>query len=165
MATNPLAAKLAGQMHINVSWAQWAIAAVVPGVVSLVVVPLLIYRFYHPEVKKTPRASELAKQKLAAMGKMRAKEWIMLAVFMLLLFLWIFGDQLGGIGSATTALVGLGVLLINGVLIWQDILDEEGAWDTLVWSAALVMMASFLVFFGSGFVGLARGGSWPRSPA
>ncbi len=144
MAANPLAAKLAGQMHINVSWAQWAIAAVVPGVVSLVLVPFLLYKAYPPEIKETPGASELAKQKLVEMGKMRRQEWIMLAVFILLLFLWIFGDQLAKIDSATTALVGLGVLLLTGVLTWKDILEEEGAWDTLVWFAALVMMASFL---------------------
>ena len=95
-------------------------------------------------MKKTPAASELAKQKLAEMGTMQPKEWIMLAVFALLLFLWIFGDALGHIDSATTALVGLGVLLITGVLTWKDILEEEGAWDTLVWFSALVMMASFL---------------------
>jgi DASS family divalent anion:Na+ symporter len=144
MAANPLAAKLAGQMHINVSWGQWAIAAVVPGLVSLVLIPFLLYKAYPPEIKETPGASELAKQKLLGMGKMRRQEWIMLAVFILLLFLWIFGDQLAKIDSATTALVGLGVLLVTGVLTWKDILEEEGAWDTLVWFAALVMMASFL---------------------
>ena len=144
MAANPLAAKLAGQMHINISWAQWAIAAVVPGVASLVLVPFLLYKFYPPEIKETPGASELAKQKLAEMGKMQRREWIMLAVFVLLLVLWIFGDQLAKIDSATTALVGLGVLLLSGVLTWKDILEEENAWDTLVWFAALVMMASFL---------------------
>jgi DASS family divalent anion:Na+ symporter len=68
----------------------------------------------------------------------------MLGVFFLLLLLWILGDQLAGIESATTALFGLSVLLITGVLTWKDILKEEGAWDTLVWFAALVMMASFL---------------------
>jgi divalent anion:Na+ symporter, DASS family len=144
MAANPLAAKLAGQLHINVSWGQWAIAAVLPGIVSLVLLPLLIYKLYPPEIKETPRASELAKEKLAEMGKMRVHEWTMLGVFLLLLLLWIFGDPLAGIDSATTALVGLGVLLITGVLTWKDILQEEGAWDTLVWFAALVMMASFL---------------------
>ena len=31
MAANPLAAKLAAQMHIEVSWGEWALAAMVPG--------------------------------------------------------------------------------------------------------------------------------------
>lgn len=144
MAANPLAAKLASQMHINVSWGQWAIAAIVPGIASLILVPLILYLLYPPEIKVTHGATELARQKLTEMGKVRPAEWIMLAVFLLLLFLWILGDQLAGIDSTTTALVGLGVLLITGVLTWKDILKEEGAWDTLVWFAALVMMASFL---------------------
>jgi divalent anion:Na+ symporter, DASS family len=144
MAANPLAAKLAAQMHIEVSWGEWALAAMVPGLASLVLIPLILYKVYPPEVKETPGASQLAKQKLAEMGKMHREEWVMLGVFFLLLLLWILGDQLARIDSATTALFGLSVLLITGVLTWKDILKEEGAWDTLVWFAALVMMASFL---------------------
>ena len=34
MAANPLAAKLAAQMHIDVSWGEWALAAIVPGLTS-----------------------------------------------------------------------------------------------------------------------------------
>jgi DASS family divalent anion:Na+ symporter len=144
MAANPLAAKLAGQMHIDVSWGEWALAAVVPGMASLVFIPLVLYKIYPPEIKETPGASQLAQEQLAKMGKMKRVEWIMLGVFLLLILLWIFGDQLAGIDSATTALFGLSVLLLTGVLTWKDILSEEGAWDTLVWFAALVMMASFL---------------------
>jgi DASS family divalent anion:Na+ symporter len=144
MAANPLAAKLAAGLHIDVSWGEWALAAVVPGVASLVLIPLILYKIYPPKIKETPGASQLAQQKLAEMGKMHRDEWVMLGVFFLLLLLWILGDQLAKIDSATTALVGLSVLLISGVLNWKDILHEEGAWDTLVWFAALVMMASFL---------------------
>jgi divalent anion:Na+ symporter, DASS family len=144
MAANPLAAKLAAGMHIDVSWGEWALAASVPGLASLVFIPFLLYWIYPPEIKATPGASQLAREKLAEMGKMHRDEWVMLAVFFLLLLLWIFGDQLAKIDSATTALVGLSVLLIANVLTWKDILREEGAWDTLVWFAALVMMASFL---------------------
>jgi DASS family divalent anion:Na+ symporter len=144
MAANPLAAKLAAGLHIDISWGEWALAAVVPGVASLVLIPLILYKIYPPEIKETPGASQLAQQKLAEMGKMHRDEWVMLGVFFLLLLLWILGDQLAKIDSATTALVGLSVLLISGVLNWKDILHEEGAWDTLVWFAALVMMASFL---------------------
>ena len=128
--------------------------------------PLFIYKVYPPEIKETPRASELGKEKLAAMGKMRSRERTMLAVFVLLVLLWIFGDQLAGIDSTTTAFVGLGVLLVTGVLTWKDILQEEGAWDTLVWFAALVMMASFLSelglipWFAKQTHGLVGGVSW-----
>lgn len=144
MAANPLAAKLAAGMHIDVSWGEWALAAVVPGVASLVLIPLILYKIYPPKIKETPGASQLAKEKLAEMGKTHRNEWVMLAVFFLLLLLWILGDQLAKIDSATTALFGLSVLLISNVLTWKEILHEEGAWDTLVWFAALVMMASFL---------------------
>jgi divalent anion:Na+ symporter, DASS family len=144
MAANPLAAKLAAQMQINVSWGEWALAAAVPGVVSLVLIPLVLFKLHPPEIKVTDKASELARQRLAEMGSVRPEEWTMLAAFLLLLFLWIFGDQLGNIDSATTALAGLGLLLVTRVLTWKDVLKEEGAWDTLVWFAALVMMASFL---------------------
>jgi divalent anion:Na+ symporter, DASS family len=144
MAANPLAAKLAAGMHINVSWGEWALAAAVPGIASLVLIPLILYKIYPPEIKETPGASQLAREKLAEMGQMHRDEWVMLGVFILLLLLWIFGDQLAGIDSATTALIGLSVLLAASVLTWKDILHEEGAWDTLVWFAALVMMAGFL---------------------
>ena len=144
MAANPLAAKLAGQMHIDLSWGKWALAAAVPGIISLLVLPFVVYKLYPPEIKETSIATQLAQQKLREMGKVHSHEWIMLGVFVLLLFLWIFGVSLAHIDSTTTALVGLGVLLISGVLTWKDVLEEEGAWDTLMWFAALVMMATFL---------------------
>jgi divalent anion:Na+ symporter, DASS family len=118
MAANPLAAKLAGQMHIDVSWGEWALAAMVPGIASLLLVPLLLYKVYPPEIKETQGASQLAKKKLAEMGQMQKTEWIMLSVFLLLLVLWIFGDPFAHIDSATTAFVGLSVLLVTGVLTW-----------------------------------------------
>lgn len=71
----------------------------------------------------------------------------MLACFVLLLTLWILGDVLA-VHTTVTAMIGLAVLLVTGVLTWDDILREKGAWDTLVWFAALVMMASFLTRLG-----------------
>ena len=53
-----------------------------------------------------------------------------------------------GIHTTATALLGLVVFLVTGVLTWEDVLKETGAWDTLVWFSALVMMASFLTELG-----------------
>lgn len=48
------------------------------------------------------------------------------------------------INATTAAFIGLGILLATGVINWDDVLKNKGAWDTVVWFAALVMMASFL---------------------
>jgi len=145
MAANPLATSLAlDNVGVDISWGRWASAAIVPGLISLAVIPWLLYKMNPPGVKETPEAAEMALQKLRDMGKMKRSEWVMLGTFVGLIFLWIFGDDIGDIYSTTTALLGLVVLLITGVLTWQDVLREKGAWDTLVWFAALVMMASQL---------------------
>jgi DASS family divalent anion:Na+ symporter len=85
----------------------------------------------------------MAREALIRMGSMKRNEWIMLGVFVLLLVLWIFGRVIN-VHTTTTALTGLVILLLTGVLNWDDIIDEREAWNTLVWFAALVMMAGFL---------------------
>lgn len=147
MAANPLAAELAAAQGVEMTWGGWALAALVPGLASLILVPWAIYRLYPPEILKTPEATALAKERLAALGGMSRGEWVMLSTFFLLLVLWILSGALG-IHTTTTALLGLVILLVTGVLSWDDVLAERGAWDTLVWFSALVMMASYLTELG-----------------
>jgi DASS family divalent anion:Na+ symporter len=147
MAANPLAAELAAAQGVEVTWTGWAVAALVPGLMSLLLVPWALYRLFPPEIRETPDAARLAKKHLQELGPVKASEWIMLGTFALLIGLWILSGTLG-VHTTTTALVGLVVLLICGVLTWGDILREKGAWDTLVWFSALVMMASFLTELG-----------------
>jgi DASS family divalent anion:Na+ symporter len=166
MAANPLAQKLAGDLKVTISWGGWALAALVPGLVSLIVVPLLIYRFHRPEITETPEAVEIAKGHLRDLGSVKRQEWMMCGVFVMLLVLWIFAKQLGELNPTTSALAGLAVLLLSGVLNWDDIKNETGAWDTLVWFAALVMMASFLnklgmvPWFSKSMGGMVSGYGW-----
>ena len=143
MAANPLVVELAAQQGVEISWALWAAAAAVPGLLSLLLVPLLIYRLYPPQITRTPAAPEIARQRLAELGAMTRDERILLAVFVLLLSLWIAGGALG-INATTTALAGVAAMLASGVLVWEDILRERSGWDTLIWFAVLVMLASQL---------------------
>jgi len=165
MAANPLAVELAAGLGVEITWGLWAVAAIVPGIISLLAVPYLIFKLYPPEVKETPAAAQLAADKLEELGKITRNEWIMAGTFVLLIVLWIFGDKLG-IHSTTTALLGLVVLLVSSVLTWSDVLKERGAWDTLVWFAVLVMMATFLntlgfiPWFTDTVAGLFEGMNW-----
>lgn len=148
MAANPLSVSLAaGLAGVSIDWAGWAIAACVPGLVCLVVVPLVIFKLFPPEVKQTPEASDLAKRKLAEMGPVTRAEKLMLLVFAIILVLWIAGSSIG-LDATVTAFIGLSLLLFFGVLTWDDVKNEKGAWDTLVWFSALVMMATYLNTLG-----------------
>ena len=80
-----------------------------PGIIALVLMPLVIYFMCPPELKETPEAPEFARTKLAEMGPLNRDEKIMIGVFGLLLLLWagvpamIFG-QAFALNATTVAL-------------------------------------------------------------
>lgn len=144
MAANPLTVSIAKDvLGVNITWESWFLAALLPGVLSLILIPIIIYRIDPPEIKETPRASGFAQKKLNDMGPLSKNEKYMIAVFILLVLLWIFGGQFG-IDETLTAFIGLAILLLTGVLNWEDVKNEKGAWDTLIWFSVLVMMAQQL---------------------
>jgi len=144
MAANPLTVSIAKDvLGVNITWESWFLAALLPGVLSLILIPIIIYRIDPPEIKETPRASGFAQKKLNDMGLLSKNEKYMIAVFILLVLLWIFGGQFG-IDETLTAFIGLVILLLTGVLNWEDVKNEKGAWDTLIWFSVLVMMAQQL---------------------
>jgi DASS family divalent anion:Na+ symporter len=149
-ASNPMCQKFAENLGIHISWTSWAIAALVPGLTAFFIIPFLLYKIYPPELKNTGDAPKIAAQKLKEMGAISKNEWLMLLTFVILLFLWMTGD-LFSIDATTTAFIGLVVLLLTSVLTWEDVKGEKGAWDTIVWFAVLVMMASSLDKLG--FIG------------
>lgn len=53
-----------------------------------------------------------------------------------------------GIASVVAAMLGLSILLLLGVLDWDDCLSEKSAWDTLAWFSVLVGMAGQLTNLG-----------------
>ena len=141
MAGNPLAQNLAEKTaHVHVTWMNWFLAAIVPGIVSLIVIPFIIYNMYPPTVKETPDAKDWAENELADMGSIAKAEKFMIGVFIIALLLWVVGSFIG-VDATLTAFIALSLLLITGVLDWKDILNETGAWNTLVWFSVLVMMA------------------------
>jgi DASS family divalent anion:Na+ symporter len=143
-ASNPIIARFAKESTgIDITYARWAIGAIVPGLLSLLLVPWVLYRVFPPEVKHTPAASELASVELKAMGPMKWSEWLMLLVFFLVASLWMT-TRLHHIDYAVVALLGIAVLLITGVLDWEDIVSEKAAWGVFIWYGGLIRMAEAL---------------------
>ena len=165
-ASNPIIARLTKDTTgIEISYARWAIAALVPGLLSLLLVPWLLYRVFPPEIKHTPAASELASKELRLMGPMKWSERLMLLVFGLVAILWIT-TELHHIDYAAVALLGISILLITGVLDWEDLISEKAAWAVFIWYGGLLRMAEALgqtgltKRFAEAAAGLTTGWKW-----
>lgn len=150
MAANPIAKDIAASQNVEITWMSWFTAAIVPGLLSLLIVPMVLYIIYPPEIKHLPQAFELSEKKLKEMGPMSAKEWIMLGVFVVLLTFWMF-DKTFGVSAPTAALLGLSLILLLKIIDWKDVLAESEAWHTFIWLAILVTMSTFLEKYG--FIG------------
>lgn len=143
-ASNVLISKFAQQVTgIELTYARWAAAAIVPGLISVVIVPLVLYRIFPPSIKHTPAAAKFADTELKRMGGMGRGERLMLVVFALVASLWMT-SALHGINYAAVALLGICVLLLCGVLDWEDVIRERAAWDVFIWYGGLVRMAEAL---------------------
>jgi DASS family divalent anion:Na+ symporter len=60
-----------------------------------------------------------------------------------LLLAWIFGPLIK-VDATAAALMAIAALLLVGVLAWEDITRHREAWNTFIWFAVLLMMATFL---------------------
>lgn len=151
MAGNPLIAELAAKtLNVNISWGLWALAAIVPGAIALLVVPYFLYKFYPPELKKTPEAKALAKGELEKMGPMSKGERILTFVFIGALILWATATYTK-LDATVIALFAVCIMLATQVISWQDVIGQKSAWDTLIWMGSLMTLATYLAKLG--FIG------------
>ena len=165
-ASNALIARFAQQVTgLDLSYSTWAIGAVVPGLAAFLVSPMILYRLYPPEVRHTPGAARIAQAELTRMGPMGHGEKLMMAVFGLVALLWMT-TAFHGINYAVVALIGMVVLLLSGVLVWDDLTTERGAWEVFLWYGGLVRLAEALgktgitKQFADASAGFTMGWSW-----
>lgn len=166
MAPNVLMVELAKKTaNISLSWGMWTLAASVPGILCLIIIPYLLYKIFPPEIKSTPEATEMAHRELGKMGPMKRTEKIMLFVFLLILALWAT-SEFTKLDATVVAFTGLAIMLLTGVIGWEDVLSEKGAWDAYIWFGGLVMMASqldqlgFMKWFANNVGGSLAGVPW-----
>jgi len=96
------------------------------------------------------------------MGSISANEIKMALIFVGLLVLWVFGEDID-VGASLAAAIGVSLMFVLRVLTWQDALEEKSAWDTMIWIGILIMLAGKLnqygmvSWFGKEFSGYLQG--------
>lgn len=147
-AANPLITSMSKNFGFELSWLVWAKAAILPGLLSLAILPFILFFFFPGSLRKTEEIQAFAKQQVKNSGPLKSQEWIMVCTFILLLMLWV-GSSIINIDATVSAFIGLTVLLVTNILTWDDIVNEKEAWTTLVWLATLLMLANNLEKLGT----------------
>lgn len=165
LAPNLLAVDLMRKIgHADITWLHWFLAFAPAGIPLLLALPLLVYVLYPPVVKQSARAPAWAREELVKLGPLSVHELSVAALALAAILLWIFGSSF--INATTVALAVVSVLLLSGIVSWDDVVSNREAWNTLMLLATLVTLSDGLYRTGvvEWFTTMAAGGMRGFSP-
>jgi L-tartrate/succinate antiporter len=143
LSPNVLAADLIFRtIHVKISWINWFQGIAPVGIALFLIVPILLYKIFPPEIKEAPDAPRWAGAELRMIGPITQAEVTLLALVTVALVLWIAGARY--IDATMAAIMVVVLMLILRVVSWKEILGNTQAWDVLVWFATLVTLANGL---------------------
>ncbi|MDX3959651.1 anion permease [Aliarcobacter skirrowii] len=144
LAPNLLAVDLMGRhTQHTLTWMEWATIMVPIMIPLFLLTPWLTYVIYPPTQKKSPEAPKWAAEELKKLGNVTFKEYLMAGLAVVALVLWIFGKEIG-INATTTAICVMTVMVLTGIISWDDLLSEKAAFNVFIWFATLVALADGL---------------------
>jgi citrate:succinate antiporter/L-tartrate/succinate antiporter len=138
---------------LEISWTQWFMGFLPVAVPLLLLLPLIVYWVYPPEIKASEEVPAWAAQEIVKMGAVKIQEIVMGSLVIMAVFLWIVGSNknlhLPIVGANFIDATGVVLVVIAGMILfkvveWDDILGNKGAWNVLVWFATLVALADGL---------------------
>jgi divalent anion:Na+ symporter, DASS family len=165
-STNPIGVSLVKGYGVEIDFASWLLAASVPALTAIALLPLLLYKLFPPGVTATPEAPAMARNALREMGPLTRDEWIVAAIFAVMVGGWVLGERLG-LNLTAVAFAGLGAMLATNVLTVDDIADQGDTLAVFLWLAVLFALSAqlnelgFMGYVGTRLTGLLGGVSWP----
>lgn len=151
MATNAITVSLLSEMlNIHLTWGTWFMATVVPGGLFLFLAPLIIYKIYPPTLKSLSDIKPLAKKGLEELGPISRNEKILAGLFVLAVLGWMFGSSITfvNLNMQVVGFLFLALVLLSGILDWNDVIGAKGAWSIFVWYGAFYGVAAALASAG-----------------
>ena len=143
MAPNALALSIMEPvLGFKVNWIEWFLAASVPGLLCLFLIPLICYFIAKPELKHVDNKN-IAKKGLEELGPMSMREKSLAVLFVLALFGWICADFLG-VNSTTVALITMVLCIVLNIVSRDDVRKNKAGWDTLIWYGGIIGMSKIL---------------------
>jgi L-tartrate/succinate antiporter len=143
MAPNLLAVTLVRQTTgVEIGWNAWFLGFLPVGALLFVLVPLLVFVLYPPEIKRSPEVAQWAAAELRALGPMPWRQKAMAGLALGGVALWIFGGAL--VNATTVVLIVISLMVVLDVVSWNDVTGNQRAWNVLIWFGTLVALADGL---------------------
>lgn len=165
-SANPIGVSLAAQSGVKITFGSWLVAASVPALATILLLPLVITRLFPPGVTDTPDAPAAARKELLSMGPLSRDEWIVAVTFAVMVTGWILADSLR-LSVTALAFAGLGALLATNVLTINDINLQGSTLVTFLWLAVLFALSGqlnelgFMGYIGGRLTAMLEGIAWP----
>lgn len=114
---------------LNLTYFQWVVAAYPIILLEIPFVAYVLYRSFSPEVKDLSPAISALRAKVEEEGKMTRQDWVTIGIFLITVVMWMtISDQ---IGLGITALIGVLLFMVAGVVRWED-LNNNVNWGTIL---------------------------------
>ncbi len=147
MGPNLINVKLAQDvLGIQVSWPLWTLAAL-PGLLGFLITPWLVHKICPPDTASITAVRVRASQELGRMGNVNIRELIAAGVFFTILILW-STSTVSGIDNTLVAFIGVSLMLILGVIEWNDLAECKEMWSFLIWFGAILGFSAALTKLG-----------------
>jgi DASS family divalent anion:Na+ symporter len=129
-------------LKVQVDWMMWFKAAVIPGMLILLLIPWVVHKLYPPELTTIDNKT-LAADGLAELGPMSTREKALAVLFVLAVLGWATGT-ITKLNATAVAICFLSAALIAGVVNWKSLVRSEGAWSILVWYGGIIGLSNGL---------------------
>ncbi len=162
---NPIAVSLAEPYGVTINFGSWLLAASVPVLTMILLLPLVLYKAYPPGGDRTTDAPAAARESLRKLGGLSRDEKVVAVIFTLMVSGWILAAPLK-LNVTAVAFAGLGALLVSGVLTPKDISLQGDTLVTFLWLAVLFALSGqlnelgFMAYVGAHLTSLLGGIDW-----
>ena len=165
-SVNPIGVSVAAQYGLTITFGSWFLAASVPTLTAILLLPLFLYWLYPPGVTASPGAPAAARAALRSMGPLSRDEWIVAVSFALMVTGWVMATTFN-LSLTAIAFAGLAALLATAVLTADDIAQQGSTLATYLWLAVLFALSNqlnelgFMSYVGDRLTSLLGGIPWP----
>jgi DASS family divalent anion:Na+ symporter len=148
MISNALILEAMEEVNLKVSWISWLNATIIPCGIILLVIPFVLRVICNPKIECIGNIKEQIMKNYEELGALTEKEKFIILMFIIMLFMWIFSNAIG-IPAISTALLGICVFIIVGILDIREMLSNYESFNIFIVFGMLMSLINCLMSSGA----------------